>query len=602
MTGNRLRTAMSMLVFICLLSTAATAVDVAYADTAAAGPAADSSKTEILVLPVVTDFPNVVLNINVRNAKTGEPVEGLTANDFKISEDLAPVSITSFQELGTTKAAVKPVDFTFIFDDTGSMQPEIDGAKRKVLEFANIVKTAGLQYRLALVSFKDAVNRVYDFTSNADLFKEKVSSLFADGGGDEPEDQLDAIMFGLQELTQKDGHQKVFILITDASFHSADRVTLRTTGEVIDALKKAGATLNVVGPNLDQYRWMASSTDGTFFDLKSGQFSKIIGQIAGGSARNYRVAYRSSHADLDDTWRAVEVDLKKSPLGMGVAQYQAPSWVSASSRADGFSGINSKYEPHNLVDGNPDTMWGEGVNGPGVGEWASLRFSHAQPASAFIAVLPSKFEGNAPSRISVTVNDGDKQYFDLKSGEQRQVFSLGGSVNITHFVVEIEKATATNGLPTGIADIELLGGNPKQLIEPIRIAHNNHLNENLASDLNHKGEKLYHRKAYEQAVFYYQQAIEKNPTYAQAYSNLGLAYQRMKNYSKAITANRKAIALARGATRDVVMASSYYNIARIFEAQNKLEQALQNYLWAKSSHKNRVYDRAIARMHDRLGL
>lgn len=95
--------------------------------------------------------------------------------------------------------------------------------------------------------------------------------------------------------------------------------------------------------------------------------------------------------------------------------------------------------------------------------------------------------------------------------------------------------------------------------------------------------------------------MKNDPTYAQAYSNLGLAFQRQNKLADAIWANRQAIAFARGSSRSTVLASSYYNIARIFEAQHQYEQALQNFIWAKSNKENKVYDTAITRMRERLG-
>ena len=47
-----------------------------------------------------------------------------------------------------------------------------------------------------------------------------------------------------------------------------------------------------------------------------------------------------------------------------------------------------------------------------------------------------------------------------------------------------------------------------------------------------------------EAIDYYRQALDLDADFGQAYSNLGLAYQKADRIAEAIWANRKAIALA----------------------------------------------------------
>lgn len=120
-----------------------------------------------------------------------------------------------------------------------------------------------------------------------------------------------------------------------------------------------------------------------------------------------------------------------------------------------------------------------------------------------------------------------------------------------------------------------------------------------AKALNRKGEAAYHDGKLDQAIDFYRQAIELDANYGQAYSNLGLAYQKANRTAEAIWANRKAIALAGGANAATVRASSYYNIARIYEAAEQYDDALRHYHLAKEQKANPVYDKAIQRVQDR---
>ncbi len=117
-----------------------------------------------------------------------------------------------------------------------------------------------------------------------------------------------------------------------------------------------------------------------------------------------------------------------------------------------------------------------------------------------------------------------------------------------------------------------------------------------AKALNTKGEAAYHDNKLDQAIEYFLQAIELNGAFGQAYSNLGLAYQKAGRTAEAIWANRKALALASGATAPTVRASSYYNIARIYEAAGQKDDALAQYKLAKEQKANPVYDKAIERL------
>lgn len=54
--------------------------------------------------------------------------------------------------------------------------------------------------------------------------------------------------------------------------------------------------------------------------------------------------------------------------------------------------------------------------------------------------------------------------------------------------------------------------------------------------------------------------------------------------------------MASGATAATVRTSSYYNIARIYEAAGQLDDALVQYQLAKLQKANPVYDKAIERL------
>jgi len=121
-----------------------------------------------------------------------------------------------------------------------------------------------------------------------------------------------------------------------------------------------------------------------------------------------------------------------------------------------------------------------------------------------------------------------------------------------------------------------------------------------ARELNRLGEEAYHQKSYETAMYKFQDAINLYPEYGQAYSNLGLTFQRLHRDAEALWANRKAIERASGSRTNTIKASSYYNIAKVYESQGKWNDALANYENALSNKSHNAYRKGIKRMKIKL--
>jgi uncharacterized protein YfaP (DUF2135 family) len=118
-------------------------------------------------------------------------------------------------------------------------------------------------------------------------------------------------------------------------------------------------------------------------------------------------------------------------------------------------------------------------------------------------------------------------------------------------------------------------------------------------DLNDQGEAEYHAGNFDSAIHLYKKAIELNAFYGQAYSNLGLAFQKAGRVSEALWANRKAIALAHGPTVATVRASSHFNNAKIYEEASRWSDALREFQAANAEKSNPSYDKGIKRMREK---
>jgi uncharacterized protein YfaP (DUF2135 family) len=117
-----------------------------------------------------------------------------------------------------------------------------------------------------------------------------------------------------------------------------------------------------------------------------------------------------------------------------------------------------------------------------------------------------------------------------------------------------------------------------------------------ARKLNSQGEAAYKAGNYDVAISLFQSAIAADDSYGQAYSNLGLVFQKSGRVAEALWANRKAMALASGPNANTVRASTHFNNGRIYEDKEQWSDALREYQAAQDAKTNTVYANAIARV------
>lgn len=254
-------------------------------------------------------FPRVTVYVSVTD-DAGQPIAALTQEDFDLQEDGQPVEILDFAGIGSDR----PVDIVFVFDTTSSMMDEIEGVKDTSIAFANRLRDSNRDFRLGLVAFGDEVrsvdNRDGSLTADAEEFKRWVGRLRADGGGDDAEMSLDALLEG-SEMQFRSDAQKILLLITDAPPHERSDgagVARVEAGETATTLKDAGFTVYAVAYNDGRFRQIVDATGGDFYDIqRERDFTGIIDKIGGLIASQYRIAYQSHRPAYDGTRRPVTV-------------------------------------------------------------------------------------------------------------------------------------------------------------------------------------------------------------------------------------------------------------------------------------------------------
>jgi len=129
------------------------------------------------------------------------------------------------------------VDMVFCIDCTGSMDNIIDIVKNNALNFyqdvTNVMASKNKhisQLRVRVVAFRDyladaenamLVTDFFKLPEQATDFEKCVRSLVADGGGDDPEDGLEALGYAIKSPWETEGTKKrqVIVVWTDAATH-----------------------------------------------------------------------------------------------------------------------------------------------------------------------------------------------------------------------------------------------------------------------------------------------------------------------------------------------------------------------------------------------
>ncbi len=261
-----------------------------------ATPVADTGLVVTIDSIAASHFPDVTAFVEVQRQSSGQYVYDLAEKNIVLYDNALRIADVSI--LRDTTGGVAQKDIVFVLDVTGSMSGAISGVKNNIIEFADSLTARGVIYRLGLVTFLDEVENVYDFTANAAAFKNSVAAQYAHGGGDAPENSLDAL-FRASQLPFSPTAQHLIIWITDDAYHEADIFTARTRAQVIARLLEMNITVYSIGAlrfQTDWYTPIVAATGGKFYDYL-GNFRDILVDIGRfNTSRRLMLSYRAALA------------------------------------------------------------------------------------------------------------------------------------------------------------------------------------------------------------------------------------------------------------------------------------------------------------------
>ena len=289
-----------------------------------AAPFTDSGLIVTIDTIILSNFPNIDLIFRSQIEETGQYLKDLSYENIFFYENM--IEIENYTLGKDTSGGVNQADIIFVLDVTGSMEQEIDGVRDNILEFADSLSQQSIDFRLGMVTFLDTIENIYDFTPDAQLFHQYVNQQYAHGGDDHPENSLEALMAACQ-FDFRPSANRVFIWITDATYHINNSNTQLTPQDVVNEMLTHSIVPHCIGNTiyqLDYYNPILFPTGGDFFDIH-GNFRDILLEISRlNSTGSYRLSYLSN-ANPGDIYDDI-IEVHYAGLGgMDTITFVAPS-------------------------------------------------------------------------------------------------------------------------------------------------------------------------------------------------------------------------------------------------------------------------------------
>src|ERR1044072_1131726 len=157
--------------------------------------------------------------------RTGRAVTGLTAKDFTVTEGGVERAV---REVTPTTA---PFNLVLLLDVSGSVEERIDFIRKAALAF---LSTAGPQDRIAIVSFRDDVQLISEFTSDRGVLTERIKDIQAGGATS----LYDALGYSLVHVLRPlRGERTGVVVLSDGD----DNRSFLTFPSIVDAIYETGA-------------------------------------------------------------------------------------------------------------------------------------------------------------------------------------------------------------------------------------------------------------------------------------------------------------------------------------------------------------------------
>ncbi len=244
--------------------------------------------------------------------KQGQPIAGLTEEDFEVLERGKPQRIKFFSSGDT--ALSPPLHLGFLLDTSGSMDSDMKDVRTAAIKFLNQNEHA---QDVTLVDFDTEVRVARYHVDDYPRLIERIRRRKPDGWTA----LYDAMGVYLDGASSQDG-QKILVAYTDGG----DTRSAINAGEVADLLKASDVTMYFIGylehqsssvrnnARMEMMRFSALTGGQAFFPTSLKELDAMYERIQREIAARYTLGYTSSDERADGAWRPVEIKLKRPDL------------------------------------------------------------------------------------------------------------------------------------------------------------------------------------------------------------------------------------------------------------------------------------------------
>jgi Ca-activated chloride channel homolog len=263
-----------------------------------------SSKDDQTTLRVRVDLVNVLFTVT---DGSGRMITNLNKEDFVIEEDGKKQEIAYF-----SKEVSLPLTMAILIDTSPSVEPILGLEKQTATEFLQSVLR---KEDLALImNFDRSVSLIQDFTSDIRRLNKAIQSV-AIGSGTSVHD---AVFLACDEKLKQETGRKAIILISDGG----DTTSKLKIKEAIESAQKADVIIFAISNRVGGFLYGGyGADDGTlkkyaettggraFFPSKPQDFKKAFDAIQEELRSQYSLAYNSSNAAKDGSFRTLKIVL-----------------------------------------------------------------------------------------------------------------------------------------------------------------------------------------------------------------------------------------------------------------------------------------------------
>lgn len=262
------------------------------------------------------------LNVNVTD-RNGRSLSGLKPSDFSVFENGQERQVTDVEP------ASVPFNLVLLLDVSGSVEEHINFIRKAARNFINTVSPRD---RVAIVSFRDDIQVISDFTTDHQLLSERLKDIDA-GGATALYDALGYTL--VEQLKPLRGERTAIVIMSDGD----DNKSFVPFGAILDAVIESGALIyplyvpselvressvptpeKTIDPLRARYltlttraeeegRKLASASGGVYYSITQlDELQRAYDDIVAQLRMSYRVTYASNSADARDRRIRVRVN------------------------------------------------------------------------------------------------------------------------------------------------------------------------------------------------------------------------------------------------------------------------------------------------------